>query len=119
MIVAIMTTALSGTAAADEVVYYTLDGTQTGGTNGYATVSEITQNEITWMVTGNTDINPWRIGGKNLSGVDRPVYSTSTMSPNITKVVVTNGTATELGQHQVQRHLRGLQEQIGQISILS
>ena len=94
MIVAIMTTALSGTAAADEVVYYTLDGTQTGGTNGYATVSEITQNEITWMVTGNTDINPWRIGGKNLSGVDRPVYSTSTMSPNITKVVVTNGTAT-------------------------
>ena len=76
-----------------EVVAYTLDGTITGGTNGYATESEITQNNITWMVTGNTTMNPWRIGGKNLDGVDRPLYSTSTIADNITKVVVTNGTA--------------------------
>lgn len=80
-----------------EVVAYTLDGTQTGGTNGYATESEITQNNITWMVTANTDINPWRFGGKNLSEVDRPAYTTTALtsnSTNITKVVVTNGTAT-------------------------
>lgn len=76
-----------------EVVSYTLDGTQTGGTNGYATESEITQGNITWMVTGNTTINPWRIGGKNLDGVDRPLYSKNTIADNITKVVVTNGTA--------------------------
>ena len=94
MIVAIMTTALSGTVKAEEVVYYTLDGTQTGGDNGYATESTITQGSTTWKVTGNTTMNPWRIGGKNLNNADRPVYSTSTMSPNITKVVVTNGTAT-------------------------
>ena len=50
----------------DEVVTYTLDGTQPGGSNGYATESEINQNGIKWMVTGNTDISPWRIGGKNL-----------------------------------------------------
>ena len=78
----------------DEVVAYTLDGTITGGTNGYATESEITQNGMTWIVTGNTMISPWRIGGKNLSGENRPLYSTSAMSDNITKVVVTNGTAT-------------------------
>ena len=77
-----------------EVVTYTLDGTQTGGSNGYATESEITQDGITWMVTGNTTMNPWRIGGKNLDGVDRPLYSTNTLADNITKVVVTNGTAT-------------------------
>ena len=80
----------------DEVVAYTLDGTITGGTNGYATESEITQNNLTWMVTGNTDISPWRIGGKSLSGVDRPVYSTGTMSDNITKIVVTHGTANNI-----------------------
>lgn len=78
----------------EEVVAYTLDGTITGGTNGYATESEITQGDITWMVTGNTTMNPWRIGGKNLEGVDRPLYSTSTLTDDITKVVVTNGTAT-------------------------
>lgn len=78
----------------EEVVAYTLDGTITGGTNGYATESEITQSDMTWMVTGNTTMSPWRIGGKNLSGVDRPLYSTSAMSDNITKVVVSNGTAT-------------------------
>ena len=78
----------------DEVVAYTLDGTITGGTNGYATESEITQDNITWMVTGNTTMNPWRIGGKNLEAVDRPLYSTGAINGNITRVVVTNGTAT-------------------------
>ena len=77
----------------DEVAY-TLDGTITGGTTGYATESEITQNNITWMVTGNTTMNPWRIGGKNLSNENRPLYSTSPLSDDIVKVVVTNGTAT-------------------------
>ena len=76
-----------------EVVSYTLDGTQTGGSNGYATESEISQEGITWMVTGNTTMNPWRIGGKDLENVDRPLYSTNTIADNITKVVVTNGTA--------------------------
>ena len=78
----------------DEVVAYTLDGTITGGTNGYATESEITQNNLTWMVMGNTTQNPWRIGGKSLTNENRPVYSTGTISDNITKIVVTHGTAS-------------------------
>ena len=90
----LMITSLAWGQTREEVVAYTLDGTITGGSSGYATESEITQNDITWKVTGNTTMNPWRIGGKNLSGIDRPLYSTSAMSDNITKVVVTNGTAT-------------------------
>lgn len=79
-----------------ETIVYTLDGTQTGGSNGYATESDITQNSIAWKVTANTTTNPWRFGGKNLSGVDRPAYTTSALTSNntnITKVVVTTGTA--------------------------
>jgi hypothetical protein len=79
-----------------EVVAYTLDGTITGGSNGYATESEITQNNLTWMVMGNTTMNPWRIGGKSLTNENRTVYSTGTLSDNITKVVVTHGTANDV-----------------------
>ena len=78
-----------------EQVAYTLDGTQTGGTNGYATVSDIEQNGISWGVTANTTMNPWRFGGKNLSGELRTAASKSAVSEeNITKVVVNTGTAT-------------------------
>ena len=94
MALSLMMTSLAWGQTREEVVAYTLDGTVTGGSSGYATESEITQNDMTWMVTGNTTINPWRIGGKNLNEVDRPLYSTSAMSDNITKVVITNGTAT-------------------------
>ena len=74
--------------------FYTLDGTQTGGSSGYATESEITQNSMTWMVTGNTTISPWRIGGKSLNGVDREVYSTTSMPKAISKVSLVLGDAT-------------------------
>lgn len=83
------------TSAADELVY-TLDGTTTGGTNDYATESDITQNEITWKVTGNTHQNPWRIGGKSLIGVDRTVYNTTQMAFNIEKVEIDIGTASSI-----------------------
>ena len=80
----------------DEVIAYTLDGTQLGGTNNYASESEINQEGITWMVTGNTDISPWRIGGKNLDGVDRPLYSIDPMGDNITKIIVMHGAANNI-----------------------
>ena len=79
-----------------EEVTYTLDGTQTGGSSGYATESEITQNGITWMVMGNTTMSPWRIGGKSLTDENRPLYSTNAISDNITKIVVTHGTAANV-----------------------
>ncbi len=65
----------TGVGWAADTVFYTLDGTVTGGSNGYATESDITQNGMSWKVTGNTTISPWRIGGKNLTKVDRDAYS--------------------------------------------
>ena len=82
-------------------IYYTLDGTVTGGDNGYATESSITQNGISWKITGNTTMSPWRIGGKNLSGVDRPVYSVTAMSKDITKVVVSHGSMSSITVNSV------------------
>lgn len=74
---------------------YKLDGAITGGDNGYATESDITQANIAWKVTGNTTLNPWRIGGKNLDDEDRLVYSTAAVtSYDCDKVVVTLGSIT-------------------------
>ena len=47
-------------------VAYTLDGTITEGSNGFAVESDIEQNGITWKVMGNTTMDPWRIGGKTI-----------------------------------------------------
>ena len=77
-----------------ETVFYTLDGSIIGGNNGYATVSDITQDGVSWMVTGNTQMSPWRIGGKNLSNVDRDAYSTTAMGNTISKIELQLGQIT-------------------------
>ena len=81
-------------ANADEEVYYTLDGTITGSNSNYANEGSITQEGLSWKVMGNVNQNPWRIGGKSLSNVDRPIYSTSPMNETITKVEVDIGDIT-------------------------
>ena len=83
-----------GSAWGAEELVYTLDGTITGGSNGYATNSELTINELDWVITGNTTISPWRIGGKSLSKIDRAVYSKTAMPYNISKIEITHGTAS-------------------------
>lgn len=104
-VVASASDALSATAAisatltdpnaSTPTLQYTLDGTDTTqGSNGYATNSEITQSSIDWIAVANTTINPWRFGGKNLSGVDRAVYSTTAIDSNISSIEVESGTAT-------------------------
>ena len=76
--------------------YYTLDGTETGGNSGYATESEITQNSMTWMVTGNTTMSPWRIGGKSITNVNRTAYSTTSMGNAIGSVELEVGAASSI-----------------------
>ena len=88
-------------AFAAEAVYYTLDGSVTGGTNGYATDSEITQSDMDWLVTGNTTVSPWRLGGKNLTGVDRDVKATTAMGSAITKVALEVGTKTLMSVNSI------------------
>lgn len=89
-------------AAAPEgtpVVLYTLDATDianTGTDNGYATAENITVNGITWNVTGNATMNPWRIGGKSLDSVDREVYTTTAFSNALTSIDLTLGAASSV-----------------------
>ena len=75
---------------------YTLDGTITGGSNGYADASSLTQDNIAWSVTGNTTMSPWRIGGKSITNQDRAVYSKNPLAYNIDKIELTHGTASSI-----------------------
>ena len=76
---------------------YTLDGTTTATGNAYATASTVTQSNIGWKVVGNTEQNPWRIGGKSITATDRAIYSTTAISANIGKIEVSSGaTASSL-----------------------
>ena len=97
--------AISGTAATTATIsdpnistptlQYSLDGTDTTqGSNGYATASEITQSSIDWIAIANTTINPWRFGGKNLTNVNRALYSQTAIASNISSIEVESGTAT-------------------------
>ena len=71
---------------------YVLDGTKTGGSNGYATESSIEQNAIKWGVVGNTTQSPWRIGGKSLTKTDRNVYTKTAYSSELSKIEFISGT---------------------------
>lgn len=78
-----------------ELVVYTL--TPASGTNnGYATNCDITIDGITWNLTGNSQQQPWRIGGKSLSGVDRALYSKTALNYNISKIEITHGAASDI-----------------------
>ena len=80
---------------ATEAVCYTL--TPTAGTNdSYANNCEIAISGITWNLTGNSKMNPWRIGGKSLTNVERTLYSKTALNYDVTKIVVTHGAATDI-----------------------
>ena len=85
-----------GNVWGEETLYYTLDGTiTTGGNSNYAQDGGgLTQNDIEWSVTGNTTINPWRIGGKNLTNVNREAYSKTAMGAAISKIELEIGSIT-------------------------
>ena len=76
-----------------EVVAYTLEPVA-GSNNSYAGNCDITIDEITWNLTGNSQQIPWRIGGKNLVEVDRTLYSKTPIQDNVTKIEVTHGSVT-------------------------
>ena len=65
-----------------------------GSNNGYAGNCDITIDGITWNLTGNSTMQPWRLGGKSLDGVDRELYSKTAISDNITKIEVEHGAAS-------------------------
>ena len=84
----------AGTVA--PVLVYTLSPVA-GKDNSYASAgADIDVDGITWSVQGNNTMVPWRIGGKNLSGEKRLVYSTAPIADNIKKVVVEHGAASSI-----------------------
>ncbi len=80
---------------ADEATAYTLTPAS-GSNNSYAGDCDITIGGIVWNLTGNSQTQPWRIGGKSLSSVDRELYSKTPISDNISGIDVTFGTANSI-----------------------
>ena len=64
--------------------------------NAYASEATTTIDGIEWAVTGNSSLVPWRIGGKNISGVDRAIYSTEPIPANISQIEITHGAASSI-----------------------
>lgn len=81
--------------SAEDEVYYTLTPA-TGTNNSYAGNCDVTIGGIKWNITGNSQQLPWRLGGKNLTNVDRAVYSKTAMGSEITKIDLTVGTANNI-----------------------
>ena len=74
------------------VACYTLStASQKGSNNSYAGNCDITVNGIKWNVNGNTQINPWRIGGKSITKTDRTVYSKTSYADALSKVEFVSG----------------------------
>jgi len=70
---------------------YTLNTSIEGTNNNYASNCDIKSNNITWNVTGNSTVSPWRIGGKKITNTIRRVYSKDPIGYNINKVEINFG----------------------------
>lgn len=84
-----------GVKAEDDPVVYTLTPA-TGTNSNYAGNCDITIDKITWNVTGNLTLLPWRIGGKSLTKVDRAIYSKTAIASNVSKIDITFGAASSV-----------------------
>ena len=80
--------------AAESVVYTLSYANAAGGGNGYASTFDITVDGIGWNVPGNTTMDPVRIGGKSLNGVDRVLYSKTPLDYNVSKIEIEHGAAS-------------------------
>ena len=79
--------------------YYTLDTSSEDvktSNNAYANSGNGTVGDITWTFQGNGTTHPWRLGGKNLSGVDRVAFTKTSMDRAITSIDLTVGTASSI-----------------------
>ena len=77
-----------------ETPVYTLTPAN-GSNNSYTGSCSILINSISWNLTGNSQVQPWRLGGgKTLTfnNADRALYSETAISNNIYKIEITQGT---------------------------
>lgn len=85
----------SGGKTKDNTAKYTLNPSQ-GSNNSYTGNCDVTVKNITWNVSGNSQQIPWRLGGRNISKVDRTVYSKTAYSKELWKVSLTVGAASSI-----------------------
>ena len=83
---------------AEDTLVYTLDttGTLTGSNNSYAGNCDITSDGVKWNFSGNSQQNPWRIGGKSITKQDRTVYTKTAMPDAISKIDLDVGAADSI-----------------------
>lgn len=62
-----------------------------GSNNSYAGNCDIEIEGVTWNLTGNAQMIPWRLGGKKIENQDRALYSKTPIAANITKIEVEHG----------------------------
>ena len=84
-----------GNAWAEDVKAYTLTPAS-GSNNSYTGNCDITIDGVIWNLTGNSQMTPWRIGGKNITNIDRTLYSKTAITDNISKIEVTHGAASSI-----------------------
>ena len=67
------------------------------GNNNYGTVGvALDCDGIEWYVEGNSNLTPWRIGGKNLTNQNRAIYSATAIDGNVKKIVIEHGPASSI-----------------------
>lgn len=86
---------------AEDEVFYTL-APAAGTNNSYTGNCDVTIGGIKWNVAGNSQMIPWRLGGKSLSNVERTVYSKGVLSEDVSKVELTVGGASSITVNSLQ-----------------
>lgn len=82
-------------STAGPIVLYTLNPV-TGKNSDYTKSVDVEIDGITWCVGGNIATIPWRIGGKNITKVDRVLYSKTALTKALTSIKITFGKATDI-----------------------
>ena len=93
--VAVTTGAKPEGGSTTPVVLYTLTPVN-GDNNSYAKDCDVTVDGIVWNLTGNSQQNPWRLGGNNISKVDRALYSKTAYPKALTSMKITFGEAKDI-----------------------
>lgn len=93
--VAVTTGAKPEGGSTTPVVLYTLTPVA-GDNNSYANDCDVTVDGIVWNLTGNSQTNPWRLGGKNITQKDRALYSKTAYPKALTSIKVSFGKAEKI-----------------------
>ena len=78
------------TDPADTDVLYSLNSDEqvSGSSNAYAGNCDVECNGVTWNVEGNSQQQPWRFGGKSITGTDRKLTGKTAITGTVAKITL-------------------------------